>query len=293
MLTCTPSHHHFSHTHTPQKDESSVASLPNPPPNQISAALAHEKSVACYDAAVASYITHGAPNATGTGQRTPLITLNQDNIDGIIERLARGAAMILPPSHNTEEMIAIRNARLDAEFDIVSSDYTEAVAKSMVDYAIRDPFVATKLSIDPADLKATAEWWTNREYQIYDWRVLRKTGVSVSSVQKSFVNIQTQLCTCESIMQDLQEMWEITRLPADWEVTCLVDVDPNNPNPDQPVFNELNFTDVGQNAFRAKLPFTIDAFFSHVERHAQEVREALQSCWIPACAHHISSHVER
>ncbi|GMI46774.1 hypothetical protein TrCOL_g2001 [Triparma columacea] len=275
-----------------KKDESSVASLPNPPPNQISAALAHEKSVACYDAAVASYITHGAPNATGTGQRTPLITLNQDNIDGIIERLARGAAMILPPSHNTEEMIAIRNARLDAEFDIVSSDYTEAVAKSMVDYAIRDPFVATKLSIDPADLKATAEWWTNREYQIYDWRVLRKTGVSVSSVQKSFVNIQTQLCTCESIMQDLQEMWEITRLPADWEVTCLVDVDPNNPNPDQPVFNELNFTDVGQNAFRAKLPFTIDAFFSHVERHAQEVREALQSCWIPACAHHISSHVE-
>ena len=167
----------------PQKDESSIASLPNPPPNQVSAALAHEKSVACYDAAVASYVTHGAPNATGTGQRTPLVTLNQDNIDGIIERLARGAAMILPPSHNTKEMIAIRNARLDSEFDIVSRDYTEAVAKAMVNYAIRDPSVAAKLSIDPADLKATAEWWTNREYQIYDWRVLRNTGISVTSVQ--------------------------------------------------------------------------------------------------------------
>ena len=274
-----------------KKDESSVASLPNPPPNQISAALAQESSVANYDAAVSSFVANGAPNATGTGQATPLVTLNQDNIDGIIERLARGAAMILPPSHNTEEMVAIRNARLDAEFDIVSREYTEAVARSMVNYAIRDPSAAANLNIDPAHLRAAAEWWTNREYQIYDWRVLRNTGVSVTSVQKSFMNVQTQLCTCESIMQDLQEMWEVTRLPANWEGTCLVDADPSNSNPEQPVFNELNFTDVGQNTFRSKLPFTIDAFYSHVERHAQEVREALQSCWIPACTYHISSHV--
>ena len=317
-----------------EKKDDAAAGLPSPPSNQISSAVAQGTSVSNYHSAVADYLNQGAPNATGTDQRTPLVALNQYTIDGIIERLA--TAMVLPSAtsyidtSNTEEIIAIRNARLDAEFDEVSREYTVAVAKSMVDYVIRDPSVAISLNIDPDHLKATAEWWTNRyearaatcsctlairrrfnlgltlatlpsiilivasrrEYQIFDWKVLRQTNVSMSAVQKSFVDIQTRLCTCEEVMLDLQALWEIQRLPSDWEGSALVDVDANNPAPDPPTYCELNFTDVGQYAFRAKLPFTIDSFYSHVERRANEVREALRECWVSAAAVHISKHVE-
>ena len=69
------------------------------------------------------------------------------------------------------------------------------------------------------------------------------------------------------------------------------DHDPSTP-PEFPPYSKLNFTDVGQYSFRSKLPFTINAFVSHVERRANEVREALRECWVSAAAAQIAKHIE-
>ena len=107
--------------------------------------------------------------------------------------------------------------------------------------------------------------------------------------------MQNSLCTCEDVMLDLQALWEIQTLPADWEGSSLVNVNPDaDPDalPQFPAYSKLNFTDVGHTSFRSKLPFTVTSFVSHVERRANEVREALRECWVSAAAAQITKHIE-
>ncbi|GMI06146.1 hypothetical protein TrVE_jg2421 [Triparma verrucosa] len=270
-----------------------------PPPPQarplssIEKALQQEATVANYEAEVMKAVESGVRDATGTGVTAPLVQLNQESIDGIIERLA--GAMVLPADVAGEEAIMRRNERLDQEFDQVSRDYTVAVARGVVDYLIKDPSMAASLNINLEHLRACPSWWTNGHYESHSFRVLRQTGVSMQRVQEAFVSVQERLCVCEDVMLDLEKLWVWQRMPGDWEGSHLMDVDPEA-DPDQaqlpPTYEQLNFTDVGQLSFRAKLPFTISSFHSHVERRANEVMEALRECWVGAAGGIVGAHIE-
>ncbi|GMH62428.1 hypothetical protein TL16_g03470 [Triparma laevis f. inornata] len=219
--------------------------------------------------------------------------LSQESIDGIIERLA--GAMVLPFDEAGEDAVMRRNERLDQEFDQVSRDYTVAVARGVVDYLIKDPNQAASLNINLEHLRACPSWWTNGHYESHSFRVLRETGVSMQRVQEAFVGVQERLCVCEDVMLDLEKLWVWQRMPGDWEGSHLMDVDlASDPAEAQlpPTYEQLNFTDVGQLSFRAKLPFTISSFHSHVERRANEVMEALRECWVGAAGGIVGAHIE-
>ena len=172
--------------------------------SQIEMAVEQDASLQNFNAAVTNFIVSGANNAAGTSGKTPLVQLSQERIDGIAERLA-----FRPNAFDSESVLLARNEQLNEEFDEVTTEFTQAVAKAMVKYEIKNPKNAKNYGIDIDHLNASAEWWTNKQYQIYDWRVLRITGVNVESVQGAFINVQNCLCTCEDVMLDLQTLWEI------------------------------------------------------------------------------------
>jgi len=272
------------------------------PAAYIDAAYAQEQSIANYDAALQNFITAGAPNATGTGSCTPLVTLSPANIQGIIGRLAQ--AMDLPSNGDlagtTVSLVAARNARLDTLFDAVSLEYSKAVAQSMLNYALRSPFYAASLSITPAHLTAAPCWWTDKTYQSHSWTILRSTGVAVANVHAAFVSIEHRLCTTEDVMLDLQTLWRLSRLPPDWEVNTLTTKDTNATRDEEgnaivplpPTYSDLNFTNVGQIEFRDKLPMTIETFAGGVEKTANAVREALRECWVTAAGSILARHTK-
>jgi len=106
-------------------------------------------------------VMNGALNAAGTSILTPLVTLSQERIDGIAERLA-----FRPHATDPESVVMARNEHLNNEFDEVTEEFTRAVGKSMVDYKIKNTKTAKSLGIDVAHLNAQAEWWTNKQYQV-------------------------------------------------------------------------------------------------------------------------------
>ncbi|GMI35271.1 hypothetical protein TeGR_g2362, partial [Tetraparma gracilis] len=169
-------------------------------------------------------------------------------------------------------------------FDAVSAEYSTAVAKGMLDYALLSPAFAAEAGISLPHLHAAPVWWTDRTYQSPSWTILRETGVSVAAVHRSFVAVSARLCTCEDVMLDLQTLWKLSRLPQDWDVGALGEEDR------PPTYAELSFTNVGKREFRSKLPLTIEHFAGGVEKTANAVREALRECWVSAAASILGRH---
>lgn len=58
------------------------------------------------------------------------------------------------------------------------------------------------------------------------------------------------------------------------------------------VYADVLFTDVMGEAFRSSLPMSLDAFCSHVERRANEGREAMQEFWLSDAAGLVGQHLE-
>ena len=102
--------------------------------SQIEMAVEQDASLQNFNAAVTNFIVSGANNAAGTSGKTPLVQLSQERIDGIAERLA-----FRPNAFDSESVLLARNEQLNEEFDEVTTEFTQAVAKAMVKYEIKNP----------------------------------------------------------------------------------------------------------------------------------------------------------
>ena len=110
--------------------------------------------------------------------------------------------------------------------------------------------------------------------------LLRETGVPRANVHRAFHLMERRLCIAEGVMLELQDLWCDGMLPSDWDKSTHASDDAREPC----AYSALLLTDVQTTQSRRRLPMSLEAFCSHVERRANSVREVLKECWIAAAA---------
>ncbi|CAM9445138.1 unnamed protein product [Ectocarpus fasciculatus] len=164
-------------------------------------------------------------------------------------------------------------------------DYCRAIARACVMTDIKDPEMAESLGISQKRLLETSmyESWTNKEYQLKEWRVMRKTGISSDAVLKLYRTMENTLCTPYAIMLRLQYLWLDGTLPNSWweSMTHL----------DRCTYNTLLLTDVSLPRFRLRMPLTLAEFSTHIERQSDDVREGLIESWLGSAGEMLNQFV--
>jgi hypothetical protein len=220
---------------------------------------------------------HGIITATGSGHRAPVCGIKQENIESIVARVPS-----IPGFLDDEHM----RYCLSQELNSVRQSYLTAGATASVAYTVKDATLAAEMGIDNAALfdSSATDLWTNRMYQLPEWRVLRQTGVDSRGILQNFHRIDHTLCNTLPIMLELQYLWMDGSLPTMvWEEQI--------PSMQRCTYSNFMFVDVNQNKFRARLPFMLDEFAVHVESLAKEVRDALETNWVIAAASKLSAFV--
>jgi len=228
--------------------------------------------------AVQCIIDDGVNTATGSGQRKEVSKIMDSNVESIITRIPT-----IPGFLNSDHLKSI----LAIELGEVRSNYVKAVARASVEYNIRDPELAKEANINRAQLLdcSSIELWTNKEYQLAEWRVYRLTGVDKLAVLKSFHRMDRNLCTNLPIMLELQYLWLDGTLPAGWWE--------NMTSTTRCTYSGLLFVDVNQPKFRSKLPFLMDDFTMHLETYAKDIRDALIEFWIVSAGGKLSTCINQ
>ena len=231
-----------------------------------------------YWESVQAIIEYGVETATGSGQRKPISAIANTNIESIVTRVPAITGFL--NSEHLKHLLAI-------ELSEVKSGYIEAIARASVEYNIRDSELAKLVKINREQLldSSSIELWTNKEYQLSEWRVLRQTGVDKLSVLRSFHRMDKNLCNCLPIMLELQYLWLDSSLPSGWWENMASTV--------RCTYSGLLFVDVNQPKFRSKLPFLIDDFSMHLETYAKDIRDALIEYWIVAAGGKLSNCVSQ
>ena len=215
-------------------------------------------------------LTSGVPTALGSGHRLPVPTLPLLVRQNILQKI--------PPSPDyfdtlvCPELEEVQNEELQE----VENAYCYAAARASFEYDIKDKVTAEELGVyinflnDNID---SGELWYSKEFVAKEWRVLRQTGVDSERVMRSFRVLESCLCNVLPIMVQLQHLWDHASLPQAWWEGV-------NSSIDRCTYAKLLFTDVNQPRFHNRLPLPLDKFSNHIERHCEEIREALIEYWL-------------
>jgi dynein heavy chain len=223
-------------------------------------------------------INEGVLTSAGSGHRSPVCTLTQRRLESIMFRLTSCVG-----GNNNENVLNLQNV-LSMELEEISVEYCKALASASVQYEIKNPEEATKYGINPSTLyEITDSLWTNKIYQLPEWRVLRQTGINSKNILRTFRVIDRQLCTALPIMLEITNLWLDGSLPNIWWETIHGTAKCN--------YAELLFTDVNNASFRNKLPLALDDFSHHVDSHGKDIRDALLEHWIVAVGGKLSNYV--
>ena len=216
-------------------------------------------SNACFQKEVEDVKEKGCPTASGAGDTEPVLGLQEYLVEGIVARV------------NGDEFGSLGDEVVVKELKIVNDMGEEAVCSSMIEYQLKDPFYNRDTHLDYEMLSIQPHWWTNKEYQLREWRVLRKTGVRSCDILQVYRSLDTCLMTYDPLMQEMQNIWYFDTLPPVW-------VQSLGPSANLP-FEKLRFSDVGDLDLISDLPMSIDSFVARVERRATDLRDALGDCW--------------
>lgn len=229
-------------------------------------------------AAVDTIIHHGVITATGSGQRQPVSELKDKNMESIVSRIPA-----IPGFLNSDYLKML----LGTEMFSVKKEYIRANARASVLYSIKDPYEARLLEIvkDHLEDNSHIELWTNKEFQLKEWRVHRKTDIEPEAVLHYYQMMDRNLCNTLPIMLDLQYLWMDGSLPTMWW--------DNLPNSEPCSYNQLLFVDVNQPKFRYRLPFSSDDFATHIETYAKDIRDSLVEYWVVAAGSKLSSYISQ
>ena len=238
---------------------------------------AKARSMQSFHRAVEYVLEHGIITATGSGHRAPVYGIKTENIESIVARIPS-----IPHFLDDEHL----RYCLGQELNAVRQSYLSAGAMASVSYTIKDQTLAAEIGIDSTALfnSHAIELWTNRCYQMYEWRILRQTFVDSRSILQNFHRIDHNLCNTLPIMLELQYLWMDGSLPTMvWEEQL--------PGIQRCTYTNFLFVDVNQSKFRTRLPFMLEEFGAHIEALAKEVRDALETNWSIAAASKISAYI--
>jgi hypothetical protein len=136
------------------------------------AALLKEKTKTLerFNAAVDKIVRSGVLTSAGSGHRAPVVTMDPACIDSIIARVPSLLGFLEEP---------LMQSLLHRELSVVAMEFCRAVARSSVEYDIKDPVESLAVGVDANVLfnDSSQDLWMNREYLIKEWRVMRMTGM--------------------------------------------------------------------------------------------------------------------
>ena len=93
-------------------------------------------------------------------------------------------------------------------------------------------------------------------------------------------------------MYDLHEAWLLPRRARERASAQRSISTASSSQPTKPPFSRVLLTDVATDAFRKRLPLSLDDFCKHVDGRANAVRNALSEEWVPACASLLAAHLD-
>ena len=271
-------------------DDWNPACLDDPEEDEHAGVAAEELNVKKFEAkrnsfenfvhAIEHVAEHGVVTATGSGNRLPVPGIKPYSLESIIARVPS-----IPGFLEDDHM----RYCLGVEIVGVKDGYVMAASRASVEYSIMDPTEAAQMGIISKDLydESSIELWTNKIYQMPEWRIYRHTGVDAKAILYNFHRMDRNLCNTLTIMLDLQYLWMEGTLPTSaWEEQLPFMQQRCN-------YAQFLFVDVAQQKFRTKLPFLIEDFAHHVENVAKEVRDALMDYWIAAASGKLSTYISQ
>ncbi|CAM9242983.1 unnamed protein product [Ectocarpus fasciculatus] len=241
-----------------------------------------KESIDRYWVNVEDRMLNGSPNALGAGAKSPLLELPPERVDGITSRLAFELRFI--PGIELGAYQAYAEAAVNSMLEDVQVGHSVSVARAVVDYELKDPERRQALGIERGHLTAGPRWYQCQEYLIPEWRVLRQTGVSRARVRRSALILKRHLCSVETVMVGLEKLWHSGVVPGDWDTAAFG-------GSSDVVYADVLFTDVTTATFWSTLPMSLDSFCSHMERRANECREAMQEFWLSDAAGLVGQYV--
>lgn len=235
-----------------------------------------ENTLQALEQAVKAVMTGGSTTASGSGHRRPVVRISEDAIASIIARV--------PTLYGFLEDPYIERL-LKEELNRVGTEYITAAARSALEYELMDKEEASHYGINTVHLNDhdLNTMWTNMEYMLPEWKVLRLTGVNSLTVLRKFQAMNRQLCVPLSVMLQLQYLWIDDTLPESWWVDATFQT--------RAPYAELMFTNVNSLGFRSTLPMALDSFVAHTESQSKEMRQALTDNWLISAGHKLSSFV--
>lgn len=236
------------------------------------------KAVENFFKAVEFIAESGVSIATGSGQRIPVPNLSPEMIQMIVNKI--------PAIPHFLDNDYIQECLSD-EIEQVKEHYKLSAARASAEYIIKDPDEWKEWGVNTKHLYDTSsiELWTNKIYQLPEWRIFRQTGVDTLEVLKSYHTMEKQLCTTLSVMQEIQNLWFDESLPNVWW--------DNMTNITRCTYNQLLLVDVSQPKFRSRLPLSLDDFATHVESFSKDVRDALAEYWLISAGGKLSNFISQ
>ena len=122
--------------------------------------------------------------------------------------------------------------------------FPTGVARSMVEYELRDEDVCQMHSIDPKRLNAAPKWWTCDEYRTNKWVILRDTGVSRRSSACGQAPCRRSFAGRGSGHVRLARSLVAAATSAGARFCSTVDLDFSSSQPTKPPFSRVLLTDV-------------------------------------------------
>lgn len=178
------------------------------------------------------------------------------------------------------------NVAVNAELALIEKDYLYACARGSVEYGLHDSEEVKVSGISLAKLRDERSilLWCNEEYQVDEWRLLRKTGIHHEAIQR-IAEINALInCTPISVMLELQSLWLDKFLPASWWESVKLT---NN----ETTIDKILLTNVNEISLRGRFPLSVAEFITHVDVYSKGVREGLTEFWLAEVGAKLSSFV--
>lgn len=213
-----------------------------------------------------------------------VVNMNTDTPRRILNRVSSSS------SSSSSAFTTIPNS-CDAMMGEIQQEYLESIGRAILTYHLRDPsFGPTKGIIDDLALlpnSGKTSVWTNDQYQVREWRILRETGIDPESVSNARDSLEVFLHTTQASMAALQTQWLTEAPPAEWDLARAF-VSAHESSADVRYPNIL-FTDIATEPFANALPLSMRSFVDNCHQKTKMLSEGFHSFWISACVEKVNA----
>lgn len=209
-------------------------------------------------------IQNGIETSTGAGNRLSVIEMTNKMYDSIQHKINLDIAS-MSSSLNEIKKHEMLQQKLD---------FQTVIARSCAQYLLLDSKLCERYNIENSYLydDAYLDLWTDRQYQLPEFRILRQTSIDSEQVLKCKLHFENIFCGGDKVIRDIQNYWFDSSMPLKW----FEKMEPMKPCN----YNMMSFLDISEMSFRKKLPMEIKEFTDHIQSKCRHIVDGLIDEWI-------------